>query len=884
MQSQTMRRSLVFFLILAAGLVMSFSVLTENADAAAKTQKITLKAQAKTVDVGSTVKVTVSKVKPAKASKKVTWKITKGKDNGALKAKKASSVKLEGKKTGSVTLKAKAKNGSGTKSITIKVKDLKAKSVTVSQDSLKMAPSDVAEITATVKAPQKYGYKKQASEWKTSDDSVATVDQNGNIKAVAPGKATITVANDGASADVAVTVQQLDASRPFTLVGSYDPQLINYVKVADNATVAVWNRETNNFDPGTKDETTIFGNFAKLQDNDGDGSADQIWVVKREDSQAKWDKNMVWMDDVKQGSDQPLDPAVANAVYGQKQRIPFGERQLEEYGVTDYSGTTDFLNVENSPYWTDNDYFDMKSGGTLTMLEGYKTQSQSTGWACVATSAVTVLEWYGLRGDLNEEDLGALRGTERARFFGGTSLKELENIYDNLTKIGIGTWEYIDNNNSDPEATFHNPAWIKEQLSLGHPIQVIWNSFGAHGQVIIGYDDLGTEETADDQVILMDPYDTTDHDNNGYVVQSYERLIYGVLTWDEPGEDVKYMAVWPTQAAPYSPSKTGGIAPNENNHLEEALKAETLNAKLFGSDGIHGITQADIMTYYKDFVDSGGMDIYPNGLSGAAVPADWAAEWINHDKSPYYNFADYGHYENGSVPGKNLVMAEHFKTVQQATEWTCGCASPLMVIEYFGKNGTDTQSLETEISISKKRQDGAPGGTYLEGVNQVFHKIMNAVHHQTWKTLDKNDLNDPEGEWSTIEGKSGTEYALQGGTADDGLIPYLLSNGVPIMIGSDEWGGHWQVIVGYDDLGTAGTQDDVLVIADPYDTTDHAQDGFVIKGFERLVYGWGCAFEAWEETPKYGAGEDHINNDFVVAVPQGYSDRTDAVIEELGMK
>ena len=70
----------------------------------------------------------------------------------------------------------------------------------------------------------------------------------------------------------------------------------------------------------------------------------------------------------------------------------------------------------------------------------------------------------------------------------------------------------------------------------------------------------------------------------------------------------------------------------------------------------------------------------------------------------------------------------------------------------------------------------------------------------------------------------------------------------------------------------AGTQDDVLIIADPYDTTDHNQDGYVIKGFERLVYGWGSAFEK-----KFGGYE---SCDFIVAFPtEGHED----VIEALGL-
>jgi hypothetical protein len=41
------------------------------------------------------------------------------------------------------------------------------------------------------------------------------------------------------------------------------------------------------------------------------------------------------------------------------------------------------------------------------------------------------------------------------------------------------------------------------------------------------------------------------------------------------------------------------------------------------------------------------------------------------------------------------------------------------------------------------------------------------------------------------------------------------------MIGWNDWGGHWQVIIGYDTMGTEVEQDDVLIVADPYDTTDH---------------------------------------------------------------
>lgn len=804
MGATSLKRSVVFFLILALGLAMSFAFSTGDVSAAAKAKKITIKASAKTVKVGDKVKVKVTKVTPKKASKAVKWKITKGAKYARLTSKKGTSVVVVGKKPGTVTLKATAKKGKASCTIKIKVK-------------ARPQPEETVLL-------------------------------------------------------------------PFTLAGTYAKDKINYVDIAKDAVVKVLDIDKGTYVISSNEKDVIYGNFAKMIDKNADAKADEILVVGRADSAKCWDKDMVWMKGVQQGPDQPLDDDYAMEVYGKEQRIPFGQRQLEEFGVTDHSGTTDFLDLPGSPYWTHNDYYHMKSGGTLTMLEGYKTQSQSTGWDGVMTSAVTVLDWYGLREDLNERDLSALRGADRDQLFGDTSLEELETMYDTLTDMGIGKWNYVDSNNSDPDTTFRDPAWIKQQLSQGHPIQVIWNVIGPHGQVIIGFDDRGTPEIADDQVILADPYDKTDHQNDGYVVQSYARLIWGVLTQDESVDGTKFMAVWPDDAKKYTPSEGAGPV-NENNHLEVTKNGEKLNGKLFGADGVNGPTQADIQKYYKNLVDEGLVVLYSNGLSGPALPPEEVDRWIEHDKSAYYFFRDYYNYKNGEpgeLPG-TLKMVEQFKTIQQATEYTCGVTAALMVIEHFGRNGTDEQPLETEISLCSKRQDGELGTTYLKGMVDIF-ETMNQDHQQTWVTLDKRDLKDPEGQWSTIRGRSGREYALQGSSANHGLIPYLIENGVPIMVGSDEWGGHWQTIVGYDDSGTTRPQDDVLILADPYDSTDHAQDGYFVKDFERLVNGWGCAFEDWEETTKWGLGKDGITNDFVVAIPRGYSDRTDAVIEELNMQ
>ena len=68
-----------------------------------------------------------------------------------------------------------------------------------------------------------------------------------------------------------------------------------------------------------------------------------------------------------------------------------------------------------------------------------------------------------------------------------------------------------------------------------------------------------------------------------------------------------------------------------------------------------------------------------------------------------------------------------------------------------------------------------------------------------------------------------------------------LANDEPIMVDLNDWGGHWQTIIGYDTMGTPNTSDDVLILADPYDTTDHYQDGYYIFSASRFLKMWSDA-------------------------------------------
>jgi len=59
------------------------------------------------------------------------------------------------------------------------------------------------------------------------------------------------------------------------------------------------------------------------------------------------------------------------------------------------------------------------------------------------------------------------------------------------------------------------------------------------------------------------------------------------------------------------------------------------------------------------------------------------------------------------------------------------------------------------------------------------------------------------------------------------------------MVDWTDWDGHWQTIIGYDTMGTKDNfGDDVIIMADPYDTSDHYQDGYYTVPAERFFYMW----------------------------------------------
>jgi len=253
----------------------------------------------------------------------------------------------------------------------------------------------------------------------------------------------------------------------------------------------------------------------------------------------------------------------------------------------------------------------------------------------------------------------------------------------------------------------------------------------------------------------------------------------------------------------------------------------------------------------KDIAEYGGADAYGFGGDNAA--------------SRYYVNPDFYRMKSD----ENLVLIEGFKTYQQTAEWSCGACSALMVLWHFGV----TDLSEWDIAVAMKAStdmdapDAEPGSAdnyYEYGVNVEkltgffaslpgFEVLESSFRPYTAADLiaeddgavtpsDRGNLPPTFSAMSlyTTDNDDASENWVDD-AADSYFVTWLtghLKAGRPIMVEWGDWDGHWQVIIGYDSNGTPGAGDDILIFADPYDTSDHWQDGYYYYPMERWFYMW----------------------------------------------
>ena len=199
---------------------------------------------------------------------------------------------------------------------------------------------------------------------------------------------------------------------------------------------------------------------------------------------------------------------------------------------------------------------------------------------------------------------------------------------------------------------------------------------------------------------------------------------------------------------------------------------------------------------------------YPDGYDTGSSGASCYDGADDHFDSPYFKHLDV--YNMTSTD--TLAIIPQFETYQQTTEYTCGASTALMVLNHFDVNNYD------ELKIAEMAGTSEETGIDPQGLVKFFKAIG-------WNVQSSAD--------------SGEEYTFEDPGDFQAWVLKNLNAKTPIMVDWLDWAGHWQAIIGYDTMGTNDNfGDDVIIFADPYDTSDQYQDGYYIFSAERFYYMW----------------------------------------------
>ena len=152
--------------------------------------------------------------------------------------------------------------------------------------------------------------------------------------------------------------------------------------------------------------------------------------------------------------------------------------------------------------------------------------------------------------------------------------------------------------------------------------------------------------------------------------------------------------------------------------------------------------------------------------------------------------------------GDGLTLLQ-LRAYQQTTAFTCGPATLLTLLHYYGREADEMETAE-EAGCS------ADKGTSPQ---------------QMVGWLESHGFDVDWGEHGTLE-----------------MLRANLARGVPTVVEWIDWGGHWVTVVGYDTRGTESLRDDVIYFADPADGVDGTRDGLTSTSALRFDAMWFDAF------------------------------------------
>lgn len=465
----------------------------------------------------------------------------------------------------------------------------------------------------------------------------------------------------------------------------------------------------------------------------------------------------------------------------------------------------------NAGYYAINDYYNTKCTDTRTILTGFAPYQQTMADTDGIASILMAMNYYGE--SYTEKELldkyEALNAT--TVYNNGTTATGLKKVVESY---GFS---------ADATATVSSAAdfatLVTNSLQAGKIVLVRYQQADkARWAVVIGYDNMGNESLNSDPLILATPYDAYDHYQDGYQVAATTVFYKWWREQSHTGSSAQHeiLIIDPKSPIQLQTSETDNIKTNPF-YAERHL--------LLNSDGTFG----------------GEMDNYLYGFGTAQNGTYMNGSNYEYMDAPEYNYFGKADYYN-LVDTSSLKICENFSVFQQNMASSCGISSTLNTLNYLGYDFTKLDNYVEDRPTQSSYEVGMihtgenydrvqealvniymQGDTYFNDSTKRFNDYGGVGASKLVKIGDKLGLSATYGNFSVSSSATANFATFD---AFKTFIQGRLDQNLPTIICWAPSSGHWETIIGYDDMGTASTDDDVIVLADSADSHDQYQDGY----------------------------------------------------------
>jgi len=483
-------------------------------------------------------------------------------------------------------------------------------------------------------------------------------------------------------------------------------------------------------------------------------------------------------------------------------------------------------------YATNNDFYHMQStklaDGTpaRTMYTGFSPYQQTMANTSGIAGMVAVLNYWGETVTSNTElDLfNKYQEVNGTTLSGRETAQGLINLWNSLGYTASKST--LTRASTRKVAAQQSMAWFQEHLSAGEMIFVhSYDNEVARWKVIIGFDtmDNGTDQYYDDMLIFADSYDNYDHYQDGYSTRSATQFVQWWMDINAntgaKSNDFEAVLVSPKTAPTISrvlaSEDATQIAPEsvpENHIIRNWGQLPNLPAGSYG--GSH-----ESVTYSSDHEGKKG-----NYGSGTCMDGK-RDHYATHN---YFAYPDY--YNIQPVEGSRWYLTG-YRGFSQTYASSCGQCSAFSILNYYGFDmatyNEDTLVAAYEAAYDRSQETTNYKHSSKGGYPHIIAMSLNDMGVKN-VTFGYNILSESQ---QFLYCKKPVPAGTNGVTCPtyDSFLQFVKQNlekNQPVAISWRPNGGHWEVIIGYDTMGTDYLYDDVMIFADSGDTWDHYQEGY----------------------------------------------------------